>query len=595
MIINTNRFFISMSRLSGLLLATLVHWTAEAGEPEFVLQNELCRYVVGRDGTNVYFGTPDGQHNVCEPGQSFMQVCVGGQTYPASKVRFEQSSYHVEFAGTGVTVRVQGEAKPDYLALTVTEVQGEAIQWLRLVNLRLAITHNVGPLVNAAWDEKYAACVLACNDRTESFGADGSTGNLCAQCYPEFGLAGGAGGHHRPAHAMPEPDRTLLAAIGRVELAEGLPHPLLDGVWFKESPERFRSYLMVHDLGEANVDEIIRIARGGFGCIEFYPWRSTPSYEINPSLFPHGLEGLKTVCDKIHAAGMQVGLHVMQGMVGWGPKDDRYLVPRADPRLLQDRQGVLAADIDAQTTTLILEGGPRIGRDHGDLYVDGEIIRYATRTDTGFIECQRGLHGTTADCTPGRYPCRTPRELLPDLGRHGLLPEPPQQHAGRDLRSSGRGVQRSGCGHVVLRRGRGVAGSATPLAQHRHICLGSAEATQEAGLSGRQCVLHAFVLACHHAGQSSLRPDPLRTARIHAAIQRHQPGQSCQESVDWRRGLVRASRAFPDGRRGHAGRGAAVVPESAGRQSADLLQRQCGESVEERTDAGDAGDHSSLR
>ncbi len=157
---------------------------------------------------------------------------------------------------------------------------------------------------------------------------------------------------------------------------------------------------MVHDLGEGNVDEIIRIARGGFGCIEFYPWRSTPSYEINLSLFPNGLEGLKTVCDKIHAAGLQVGLHVMQGMVGWGPKDDRYIVPHADPRLLQDRQGVLAADVDEQTTTLVLEGGTADWPSQGDLYVDGEIIRYATRIDTGFTECQRGLHGTTATAHP---------------------------------------------------------------------------------------------------------------------------------------------------------------------------------------------------
>ncbi len=125
MITNTNRIVVSMSALSGLLLATLVSWAAEADEPAFVLQNELCRYAVGRDGTNVFFGTPDGQHNVCEPGQSFMQVCIGGQTYPASNVRSQQSSYQVEFAGTGVTVRVQGDAKPDYLALTVTDVQGD--------------------------------------------------------------------------------------------------------------------------------------------------------------------------------------------------------------------------------------------------------------------------------------------------------------------------------------------------------------------------------------------------------------------------------------------------------------------------------------
>ena len=130
----------SMWRFASPFLAAVVAWTAHADEPAFVLQNDLCRYVVGRDGMNVYFGTPDGQSNVCEPGQSFMQVCIGGQTYPASAVRSEQSSYQIEFAGTGVTARVQGEAKPDYLALTVVEVQGEGvqkIQWLRLVNLRV--------------------------------------------------------------------------------------------------------------------------------------------------------------------------------------------------------------------------------------------------------------------------------------------------------------------------------------------------------------------------------------------------------------------------------------------------------------------------
>ena len=386
---------------------------------------------------------------------------------------------------------MRGEAKPDHLALTVTEVQGEEIQWLRLVNLRLDITQSVGTLVNAAWDEKFAACVLACNDRTESFGADGAKGHLCAQCYPEFGLAGARVAIIGLPTAVPEPDRTLLAAIGRVELAEGLPHPLRDGVWFKESPERFRSYLMVHDLGEGNVDEIIRIARGGFGCIEFYPWRSTPSYEINLSLFPNGLEGLKTVCDKIHAAGMQVGLHVMQGMVGWGPKDDPYIVPHADPRLLQDRQGVLAADIDEQTTTLVLEGGTADWPDQGDLYVDGEIIRYATRTDTGFTECQRGLHGTTATAHPAGtrvghlvncFPIWGGTVYCPNI--HTDMPDEICDHLADVFNAVGADMSYFDGGEELL-------SSATALAQHWHICPGSAEATGETGLSGRQRLLHA--------------------------------------------------------------------------------------------------------
>lgn len=325
-----------------------------------------------------------------------MQVCLDGKAYGASSVQVDQLSLRVEFGGSGVVVRVRTETTPDHLALTVTEVLGQEVQWLQLVSLRLNITQNVGTLVNAAWDDQYAACVLACNDRTHAFGADGARAFLCAQCYPEFGTVGARAAIIGLPTGTPDPDRRLLAAIGRVELSEGLPHPLLNGVWIKESPGRLRSYLMVHDLGEANVDEVIRIARGGFGCIEFYPWRSTPSYELNPALFPNGLAGLKTVCDKIHAADMQVGLHVMQGMVGWGPKDDRYIVPRADSRLLQNRRGVLDADVDEHATTLLLSNGTSDWPEQGDLYVDGEIIRYTKRTETGFAQCQRRLHDTTA-------------------------------------------------------------------------------------------------------------------------------------------------------------------------------------------------------
>ena len=43
-------------------------------------------------------------------------------------------------------------------------------------------------------------------------------------------------------------------------------------------------------------------------------------------------------------------MHVMQGMVGWGSKDDPYITPKADPRLLQDRHATLAAALDDKAT-----------------------------------------------------------------------------------------------------------------------------------------------------------------------------------------------------------------------------------------------------
>ena len=77
----------SMLRYTALLLVTLVARPTEAEEPAFVLENDTCRWAVAADGTVQYFGTPDGQHNVCEPGQTCMQVLAGGQVHGASTVR----------------------------------------------------------------------------------------------------------------------------------------------------------------------------------------------------------------------------------------------------------------------------------------------------------------------------------------------------------------------------------------------------------------------------------------------------------------------------------------------------------------------------
>ncbi|MBI2297477.1 MAG: hypothetical protein HYU66_00750, partial [Armatimonadetes bacterium] len=40
----------------------------------------------------------------------------------------------------------------------------------------------------------------------------------------------------------------------------------------------------------------------------------------------------------------------------------------------------------------------------GDLYVEGEIIRYTTLGANGFSGCQRGLHGTTISAHPAGTP-----------------------------------------------------------------------------------------------------------------------------------------------------------------------------------------------
>jgi len=362
-----------------------------------VLQNEVCRYEIGADGMNrALVGLAEGKDYV-EPGQPFMLAGQGQKVLAANKVELAGDMLTVTFGSSGVQATARVEIRPRYFTLAIERVAGPAVDWLQPCNLKVGIRRHVGGLVNAAWDERFAVCVLALNDRTDC----GSHGVPTARAYREFGIEGAKVAILAVPTGGPDPAGKLLDAIEIVELEQGLPHPTIDGAWIKRSPKRFASYLMIGGISAKNVDQVIEFAKGGFGCVELTTWnRSTPSYEPDPNQFPGGLAELKQVTGKIHAAGLQVGMHCMQGMVGWGPKDDPYLVPKADPRLLQDRHATLAAATDAKATTIAvkepLDGWP----EKGDLYLEGELIRYGKRTAGAFTECQRGLYGTTVAAHP---------------------------------------------------------------------------------------------------------------------------------------------------------------------------------------------------
>lgn len=364
------------------------------------LQGQTCRWEIGLNGQNLAFTNLADKTNYCEPGQPFMQAQMQGKLWPSTAVALAGDLATITFGASGLQVQARLEVLPERFAVTVVQVNGGDPDWLQIANLRLKITDHVGPMVNVGWDDHFGAAVLACNDLVDSAGADGGHAHLVARCYREYGFKGARVAILGVPTGGPDPAKKLLEAIGRVEVAEGLPHPMLHGVWIKQAPERFASYLMVYGCGEDEVDDVIAFARGGFGCIELDPWQSTPTYGVNTKSFPHGLAGLKQAADKIHGAGMMVGLHAMQGMVGWGPKDDPYIVPKADPRLLQDKHATLVAALDDKATQITVRESVAGWPDKGDLFVDGEIVRYARKVDNGFADCQRGLWGTTVAAHP---------------------------------------------------------------------------------------------------------------------------------------------------------------------------------------------------
>src|SRR6185437_13740292 len=95
------------------------------------------------------------------------------------------------------------------------------------------------------------------------------------------------------------PAAKALENIGAIELAEGLPHPIIDGIWGKISPGATASYLIV-DFSESNVDRAIEMTKRA-GLKYLYhssPFQTWGHFKLKPKLFPNGWDGLRTCVEK---------------------------------------------------------------------------------------------------------------------------------------------------------------------------------------------------------------------------------------------------------------------------------------------------------
>ncbi|MEW6751408.1 MAG: hypothetical protein AB1505_10585 [Candidatus Latescibacterota bacterium] len=373
------------------ILASAVAGGGAAQMLPVVLENELARISLSSDGTVTEVVDRRSGRNHAAAAVPMVSAYRDSSTCLPRSVRRTRAQLEVAFAEPEARAVLRVTEHPRYFTLTVSWTDLQGIEWLEFCRLSVIANGGLGTLLNVAWDDGFAVCVLSLSDRTHTFVEQPEHAELRARCYPEYGLDGAR------IAVIAAPREQLPEIIEEVEVEQGLPHPLLDGQWLRSHPGRSASYLMVYGLSEETIDDVIDFARGGFGCVEILNWwQSTPTYEPHRTLYPGGMAGLKACADKIHAAGMQVGLHCMQGMVGWAGAgmDDPYVTPEADPRLRQDRHARLAAAVTEEDTELPVEGALEGWPDSGDLRVDGEIVRYAGRTADHFLRCTRGLHRT---------------------------------------------------------------------------------------------------------------------------------------------------------------------------------------------------------
>jgi hypothetical protein len=248
---------------------------------------------------------------------------------------------------------------------------------------------------STAWPTAFGSVLQAyCRDRSRDRIVDNwGHARYLAPAFNDAGVIGSK----IALFAGPAPQ--ALATIGKIEVAEGLPHPLLDGVWGKTSPAANAAYLIV-DFGENNIDQAIALTQAA-GLRYLYhssPFETWGHFKLKPRLFPHGPDGLKTCVEKARRAGIQVGFHTLSNFT---TPNDPYVTPKPDPRLARIGCSAIAADVDAAVPEIPVEAPDYFQKqtDMNTVVIGDELIHYQSVSATApwrLLGCKRGAWGTVA-------------------------------------------------------------------------------------------------------------------------------------------------------------------------------------------------------
>ncbi len=340
----------------------------------------------------------------------------------------------LEYSGTGVMIRVSVKSRPTHLSLEIIKAEPsaliDAVVWGPIPT---TIGKTVGEVIGVVRNEKTAIGLQVLNIKTlggnyqnnegsywgRGFAAYSTPAGSALQAYTinrdRDRLVDGWNGQYPNMPVKRMKGETVVGSkialfmcsepktldrIEQIELAEGLPHPIVNGKWFKRSNLFGRSYL-ISSFKEDEADEMIGYTKRA-GLISLYhegPFKNWGHFVLDSLQFPHGRTGLKQCVDKAHKAGLFLGIHVLSNFIN---TNDPYVTPVPDPRLM-NTGSALALSIDATQTTI------PVGSDYyfkirpsnhlRTIRIENELIQYDT-VITGspylLLGCKRGAFGTKA-------------------------------------------------------------------------------------------------------------------------------------------------------------------------------------------------------
>ena len=344
-------------------------------------------------------------------------------TFQANRVRREGDQLIVGFEIIPYEAVVRIACKDAYITFTLQEFLVDRSEYgilllelppvlsFRLLQLPLKHTENFGPWLNVSWNGQVAVNVLA----TSPYEMIDSEANkhcriLTAEARRDIKLLG------TTAALIVTDTDSLLDAVGAVEEDFDLPR----GVQSRRDALTYASIYAGMQVKPDNIDEhIARAKQGGFRLFRIYissliggcrgdctdcdGYAHFGDYDDGSfrDEYPNDIADLKTIVDKIKAAGMIPGFHFLHTFVG---HNSHYFAPKVDPRVNIKRYFSLSKPLGKEDTVVYVDRST-VGCPTDDkcrvLNFGGELIHYdgfTTQPPYCFTGCRRGYLSTDVQC-----------------------------------------------------------------------------------------------------------------------------------------------------------------------------------------------------
>ena len=198
------------------------------------------------------------------------------------------------------------------------------------------------------------------------------------------------------------PVKEVLPVIAQIEINEGLPHPLLDGVWSKQAVHASESYLIM-DFGVQNLAEAMAVTKKA-GLRYLYhsdPFETWGHFQLKQRDFPANWPSLKACVESAKKENIRLGVHTLSNFI---TTNDAYVTPVPDKRLAKVGYSTLSAAIDSSTSEIEIKDPVFFNQFKNNTLkaavVGNEIIRYENVSASApwkLLNCKRGAFGTKAN------------------------------------------------------------------------------------------------------------------------------------------------------------------------------------------------------